>query len=112
MALLCAFFATLLAVAGLAPSAVWLLLGAATALGVILLAWRHLIGFSVAWLLLAGISLEMTLNDLIGPSAYGATIAVVKAAELSLAGLCMLRYGPRLDMFNPAWAAPRPERRR
>ena len=104
IAILFAFFATLLAVAGVAPNAVWLLLCIPMVLGVALLAWRHLAGFSAAWLLLAGISLEMTLNDLVSPSAYGVTIAVVKAAELSLAGLCMLQYGPQLDMFNPAWA--------
>ncbi len=104
MALLSIFFAAVLAVAGLVPVALWPLLGAAALFGFAFLGWRHLIGFSVAWLLLAGVSLEMTLHDLVGPSAYGATIAVVKAAELGLAGLCMLRYGPRLDAFNPAWA--------
>jgi len=97
-------FAAMLAVAGLAPNALLPLLGAAAALGLAFLAWRHLIGFSVAWLLLAGTSLEMTLHDLIDPAAYGATIAAVKAAQLGLAALCAVRYGPRLDAFNPAWA--------
>jgi hypothetical protein len=103
-ALLCAFFAAILAVARLAPNTLWPLLGAAAILGLAFLAWHHLIGFSVAWLLLAGLSLEMALHDLIDPAAYGVTIAVVKGAQLGLTGLCILRYGPRLDAFNPAWA--------
>jgi hypothetical protein len=102
--LLCAFFAAILAVAGLAPQTLWPLAALVAVLGLAFLAWRHLIGFSVAWLLLAGLSLEMALHDLIDPSAYGATITVVKGAQLGLAGLCILRYGPRLDAFNPAWA--------
>ena len=101
---LCSFFAVVLAVAGLTPGLLWPLLGAAAALGLAILAWRHLIGFSVAWLLVAGTSLEMTLHDLIAPSAYGTTIAVVKVAQIGLAILCALRYGARLDLFNPSWA--------
>jgi hypothetical protein len=103
-ACLCAFFAAVLAAAGLGPDVLLPLLGAAAVLGLGFLAWRHLIGFCVTWLLLAGTSLEMTLHDLIDPTAYGATIAAVKAAQLGLAMLCALRYGPRLDAFNPAWA--------
>ena len=103
-ALSCAFFAAILAVAALAPQTLWPLAAFVAVLGLTFLGWRHLIGFSVAWLLLAGLSLEMTLHDLIDPFAYGATIAVVKGAQLGLAGLCILRYGPRLDAFNPAWA--------
>jgi hypothetical protein len=103
-ALSCAFFAAILAVAGLAPQTLWLLTALVAVLGLAFLAWRHLIGFSVAWLVLAGLSLEMALNDLIAPAAYSPTIAVVKGAQLGLAGLCILRYGPRLDAFNPAWA--------
>jgi hypothetical protein len=99
----CAFFAAILGVAALAPQILWPLAASVAVLGLAFLAWRHLIGFSVAWLLLAGLSLEMALHDLIDPSAYGATIAVVKGAQLGLAGLCILRYGPRLDVFNPAW---------
>lgn len=100
---LCVFFAAILGLGWLAPGALWPLLGAAAALALAVLAWRHLIGFSVAWLLVAGTSLEMTLNDLIDPAAFGATIATVKAAQFALAVLCALRYGARLDGFNPAW---------
>jgi hypothetical protein len=98
------FFAAIFAGAGLMPEALGLLLGAAATLGIAFLAWRHLIGFSVAWLLLAGLSLEMTLYDLIGPSAYAPTIAAIKAVQLGLAVLCVLRYGSQLDVFNPTWA--------
>ncbi len=101
---LCLFFALVLAVARLTPGLLWPLLGAAAALGLAILVWHHLIGCSVAWLLVAGTSLEMTLHDLIAPSAYGTTIALVKGTQLGLAALCVLRYGPRLDVFNPAWA--------
>src|ERR1700679_1358578 len=104
MAFVCLFFVVLLAVAALVPVALGPLLGATAALGLVLLAWRHLIGFSVAWLVLASASLEMPLNDLIDPSAYATTVAAVKAAQLGLAAICVLRYGPRLDVFNPSWA--------
>jgi O-antigen ligase len=104
VAVACISFAAIVTVAGLMPDALGLLLGAAAGGGLIFLAWRHLIGFSVAWLLIAGTSMEMTLNDLIGPAAYGPVIAAVKAAQLGLAALCVLRYGSRFDAFNPAWA--------
>jgi len=100
----CLFFVTIFAVAGLMPQALGLLLGATATIGLGFLAWRHPIGFSVAWLLVTGLSLEMTLYDLIGPAAYGPTIAVVKAAQIGLAALCVLRYGSRLDAFSPVWA--------
>jgi len=104
VAVACICFAAIVAVAGLMPDALGLLLGAAAGGSLIFLAWRHLIGFSVAWLLIAGTSMEMTLNDVIGPAAYGPAIAAVKAAQLGLAALCVLRYGSRFDAFNPAWA--------
>jgi hypothetical protein len=101
---ICLFFAVVMTVAGLAPKAVGPLLGIAGTLGLLVLAYRHLVGFSVAWLLLAGMSLEMTINDLAGPSTYTATIAAVKVAQLLLAALCVLRYGPLFDVCNPAGA--------
>ncbi len=104
MALVCLFFATVLAVAALVPGALGPLLAVTAVLGVAVVASRHLIGFCVAWLLVAGTSLEMTMHDLVDPSAYTTTIAVVKAAQIGLAALCILRYGPRPDPFNPAWA--------
>lgn len=98
------FFLAVIGSALLAPPIFWLLLLAAAAIGITFLAWRHLNAACVAWLLVSGLTLEMTLHDLIGPAAYGITIAVVKAAQLALGVLCVLRYGPRLDAFNPAWA--------
>jgi O-antigen ligase len=97
-------FAAFLASALLAPSTLWALLALSVALGCAFLAWQHLTGFCVGWLLLAGLTLEMTLHDLIGPDAYAITIAVVKAAQFALAALAVLRYGPRADPVNPAWA--------
>ena len=61
---------------------------------------------------------------LVGPGAYQSTIAAVKAAELVLALLCVLRYGPQPGRVQPrprvpgdvrrragAWAAPTSHRR-
>jgi hypothetical protein len=107
----CLFFAPIIAVAGLMPDALGLLLGAAAVGGLIFLAWRHLIGVSVAWLLIAGTSMEMTLNELIGPAAYGPGIAVVKAAQLGLTALCVLRYGSRSTRsirLRPTWRSSPP----
>ncbi len=88
----------------LAPAFYGTLLAAAGALGAAVLIWRHTEAVSSVWLVVAACTLEMTLSDLLGPSAYEATIAAVKAAGLALAVVCVLRYGPRLDPFNPAWA--------
>lgn len=97
------FFLTLLGSALLAQIVFWSLLLVASALGITFLAWRHVDTASAAWLLLAGLTLEMTLHDLIGPDAYAVTIAIVKSAQLALGVLCVLRYGPSLDPVNPAW---------
>jgi hypothetical protein len=98
------FFAIVLAVGALVPGALAPLLAITAAFGLAILAGRHLTGCSVAWLLIAGTSLEMTMNDLVGPPAFGITIAAVKGTQLGVAALCIMRYGPRLDPFNPAWA--------
>jgi O-antigen ligase len=98
----CAFFVASAALALLAPRWFWLPSIMLAAAGIAVLAFRHTVAFCVAWLLIAGATLEMTLQDLTGPVAYQATIAVVKGAELSLAAVCILRYGLRLDWFNPA----------
>ncbi len=92
------------ACAALAPVLYWSLLEAAAALGLVALVWRHIEAASVVWLVLTACTLEMTMFDLVGPEAYQATIAATKAAGLALVILCALRYGPRLDLFNPAWA--------
>jgi len=87
-----------------APALFWGALGVVGVAAASLLALRHTTGFCVAWLLIAGCSLEMTLNDLVGPEAFQTTIAAVKAAEIGLAALAMLRWGGRFDPVNPAWA--------
>ena len=84
----------------LAPALLWAALGAAGAAAAAFLALRHTTGFCVAWLLIAGCSLEMTLNDLVGPEAFQTTIAAVKAAEIGLAALAALRWGGRLDRLK------------
>jgi O-antigen ligase len=98
-AVLLAFLPTAL----LLPALLWPLFAATTGLGLVLLAWRHLTRFCVAWLLIAGLTLEMTLRDLLDPQAFFTTIAAVKAAQIGLGLLLALRHGARLDPFNPAW---------
>jgi O-antigen ligase len=87
-----------------APLWSWAPLAIAACAAVAVLAFRHTTVFCVAWLLIAGSTLEMTLADQFGPALFQPTIAAVKAAELGLALLCILRYGPCLDVFNPGLA--------
>lgn len=92
------------ALALLMPPWFWLPLAAIAGTGSVILVFRHTIAFSVAWLLLAGATLEMTLMDLVGPETFQPTIALVKGAGLALALVCALRYGAVLDVWNPTWA--------
>jgi O-antigen ligase len=94
-------FVTSGAFAVFAPFWFWLPLATAAALGIAVLAFRHTVVFCVAWLLIAGATLEMTLSDLFGPAAFQTSIAAVKGTELALAAICILRYGPEPDVFNP-----------
>jgi hypothetical protein len=60
-----------------------------TALGVGalgLLAFRHNVGACALWLLITGCTLEMSLGDILGPTAYQPIIAIVKAVGLMLGG--------------------------
>lgn len=93
-----------LACAMFAPTLFWLFLATATASGVVFLAFRFTPLFTAAWLLVTAASLEMTAVDLVGPDAYQPAIALIKALGLALAIVAALRYGPRLDPFNPAFA--------
>jgi O-antigen ligase len=98
------FFAAGTAFAVLAPPLFWLLLAGTAALGVAFLAFRHTVACCAAWLLIAGSTPEMAIGDLLGPAAPQAIIAMVKSAQIGLAVTCILRFGPRLDPFNPALA--------
>jgi O-antigen ligase len=86
------------------PMMFWAALAGSVAAGVVFLAFRHTTGFCVAWLLVTGMSLEMTLHDLGGQVMFQPTIAVVKGAGIGLAVICALRFGARLDLVNPVWA--------
>lgn len=88
----------------IAPPLFWLALSAGVAAGIAFLGYRHTTGFCVAWLLVTAASLEMTLHDLVGDEMYQVTIAVVKGVEITLAALCVLRFGVRSDPLNPVWA--------
>jgi hypothetical protein len=88
----------------LAPATFWLPLVLMAGLAVGVLIFRHIVVACAAWLLIAGLTLEMTLSDLVGPAAYQPTIAAVKAAEFGLALLCIARYGLYPDLFNPGLA--------
>ncbi len=97
-------FAIAIIGAVLVPAWFWLPLAAVAAAAIAVLVFNHTIAFCVIWLLAAGATLEMTLGDIIGPEAFSTTIAAVKATELGLAAACVLRYGLRPDLFNPAFA--------
>ena len=90
----------------LAPPLFGLMLAGAVLAGIGFLALRFPTLFCVTWLLIAGMSLEMTLHDLIGETAYQPTIAVVKGIEIGLGLICMLRFGARADLLCPALAFP------
>ncbi len=89
--------------ATLAPMVFWLLLTATVAAGVVYLAFRHTTTVCVIWLLITAGSIEMAMSDLFGLSAFQPTIAALKASQIALAAICVVRWGPRLDPFNPAW---------
>jgi O-antigen ligase len=88
----------------IAPPLFGLLLTASVAAAILFLALCFPTGFCVAWLLVAGMSLEMAFSDMVGAAAYQSVIAAVKGAEIGLAVLCMVRFGPRVDPLCPAWA--------
>jgi O-antigen ligase len=88
----------------LIPPLFGLLLGAVVAAGIGFLALRFPTPFCVVWLVVTGMSLEMTFADLVGDQAYQPTIALIKGIEIGLGCLCVLSFGPRLDPLCPAWA--------
>ena len=92
-----------LAAAWLDPPSLPFVIGAFLAAGALVLAYRHLIEAWMAWLVLTGLSLEMTLTDLIGPEAFQVAIAAAKGGEIGLVALTILRHGMTWDRFNPAW---------
>jgi O-antigen ligase len=100
----CGLLAAATAFALLAPPLFWLLLAGTAALGVVFLCFRATVPLCVAWLLIAGCTPEMSVGDLLGPAAPQVIIAMVKAAQLGLAVVCILRFGPRADPFNPTFA--------
>ena len=93
-----------LACAILAPPLFWFLLIAIAAAAIVFLAFRFTPAFTVAWLLIAAATLEMTAADLLGEDWFQLTIALVKGIGMALAIVAVLRYGPRLDVFNPGFA--------
>jgi O-antigen ligase len=88
----------------LIPPLFGLLLGAVVAAGIGFLVLRFPTPFCIVWLVVTGMSLEMTFADLIGDQAYQPTIALIKGIEIGLGGLCVLSFGARLDPLCPAWA--------
>ena len=66
---ICGAFALAAAGAVLAPSWFWLPLAVVALMAAGVLAFHHVAVFCVAWLLIAGATLEMTLSDLVGPGA-------------------------------------------
>ena len=86
------------------PPFFWVTLAACIIAGILVLAFLHPTGFCVAWLLVTGMSLEMTFADVVGDETFQPVIAAVKGIGIVLASICALRFGPRLDPLNPAWA--------
>ena len=95
---------TMTVAVALLPDVAWALALALCAGGAAVLAMLYPVPSSAVWLIVAGMTLEMALHDLIGPAMLQTTIAAVKAAGIALAALCALRYGARLDPLNPVWA--------
>jgi O-antigen ligase len=98
------FAAAAAATAWIEPPLLPGLIGALLATGIVVLAWRHLTAAWAGWVLVIGVSPEMALADLIGPEAFQPVIASIKAAEIGLVVLTMLRFGAVADRFNPVWA--------
>ncbi len=94
----------MLVVAWLAPPLLPWLIGGMLGAGALGLAWCYLTQAWVLWLVIAGLSLEMALSDLIGPEAFQVTIAAVKGTEIGLVSLTILRHGFVFDRYNPGWA--------
>lgn len=86
------------------PGLFWLFLAGAVLAGIVFLALRFTTWFCVAWLVVTGMSLEMTFHDLIGDETYQPAIAVIKGVEIGLGLLCAIRFGLKLDPLCPAWA--------
>ncbi len=101
---ICGAFALAAAGAVFAPAWFWVPLAVVALMAAGILAFHHVAVVCAAWLVIAGATLEMTLGDIVGPGAYQGTIAAVKAAEIGLALLCILRYGLYADLFNPGLA--------
>lgn len=92
--------------AWLAPDAFWPGLGLAPA--ALLLAWAAAFPdrATALWLLVVATCPEMWLADLLRLPDPEPVIGADKAAGLVLVLLCLLRYGPRLPLANPAFAFP------
>ena len=87
----------------LSPALFWLPLAVAVLAGIGFLAFRFPTQFCVVWLLVTGMSLEMAFADWVGDAAYQPVIAVIKAIGIGLGCVCVLRFGPKLDLLCPAW---------
>jgi O-antigen ligase len=99
---ICGIFGLAAAASVFAPAMFWVPLVTAAGVATGIVVFRNLVLVCAVWLLIAGLTLEITLADLVGPGAYQSTIAAVKGAELAV--LCVLRYGLYPDVFNPGLA--------
>ncbi len=88
------------------PPLFGMVLATAVVAGIAFLAVRFPTWFCVAWLLVTGMSLEMTLHDLAGDETYQPAIAVIKGIEICLGIVCMIRFGVKQDLLCPVWAFP------
>jgi O-antigen ligase len=91
-----------LGLAWFAPAAVWPPLALPPALLALALAAAFPAEATALWLTVLATCPEMWLGDLIGQAPV--IIGIDKAVGLVLLALCLLRYGARLDGFNPGLA--------
>jgi O-antigen ligase len=96
------YFGVALLLAVAAPFLFWMLLAATALLGAGLLLYERPVAATAGWLLVVGSTPEFWLGDLVGGGSL--LIAAEKLAGLALAAVCAVRYGPRLDLFNPGLA--------
>ncbi len=89
-------------VALLQPTLLLPMMAGVSLLAGLAVAARFPVGASVGWLVLVGSTPEMWLGDVVGGGPV--IIGAVKLVGLALAGICILRYGPAPDLFNPGLA--------
>ena len=102
---ICGAFALAAAGAVLAPAWFWVPLAIVAIAAVGVLAFRHIVAVCVAWLMIAGATLEMTLGDIVGPGAYQTHDRRGEGGRAWCSRCCASSAtGSTPDVFNPGLA--------